>query len=98
MSLWKSINIGLRNRLLGTLLCLDEEGNVLWGKSNETPSAGNPHETISDRLYWMRKRGSKFACVFCKVLTIVSNLIGFPTSDHCQQAVQGVPEKIATDG
>lgn len=98
MRIWKNISVGIRNRVLGTLLCLDEEGNVLWGKSDETPSAGNPHETISDRLYWMRKRGSKFACIFCKVLTIISNWLEVKTSDHCATAIKNVPENIATDG
>lgn len=94
MSVWQEI----KNRIIGTLLVLDEEGNVLWGRSSETTSAGNPHETISDRLYWMRLRGSKFACVFCKFLTWCSNILGVKTEDHCKQAVQGVPENISTMG
>lgn len=98
MSIWQKIALGLKKRVIGTLLVLDEEGNVIWGPDQETPSAGNPHETISDRLYWMRSKGSMVGCVGCKILTMISNLIGFKTKDHCAQAVQGVPEEIATDG
>jgi hypothetical protein len=79
----------LSNVLHGTAVVADEECNVLLGPERGLPDAGNPHATISARLGEMRARGSKFACVACRLLTwIARRVFGSTNEDHCAAALK----------
>jgi hypothetical protein len=89
----------LKRIVIGEAICLDEAGNVLLPEEyKDVPDAGNPHNTISQRLAQMRANGSKIGCVGCKVLTWVQNKIFSIEGDHCTNALQGFPDKLPTDG
>lgn len=97
--MFKKIWQGIKDRIFGTLLVLDEEGNVLWGKDPKVPNAGNPHYTISERLDEMRNNGSKFACVFCKILTwIAQKIFRSKVKDHCANSMEGMPQDVEENG
>lgn len=85
--------------VFGTLIVLDEEGNILLPS---TPDGGtyaqNGHSTISQRLAKMRQNGSKVGCVSCKALTWVQNRLFRTPGDHCTDALAGFPDKLPTDG
>lgn len=89
-----SICARIRSILFGTLIVLDEEGNVLAGADPQAANAGNPHYTISARLDEMRSHGSKIAAWACVILTWISNRLGYPTKDHCADAMSGMPQSI----
>jgi len=82
----------------GTLITADEEGNVLAGPDANNPAAGNPHYTISQRLAEARAAGSHTACVLCRVLTWCARRLGSTTTDHCADAMKGMPQSIPTNG
>jgi hypothetical protein len=89
----------LRNLFMGTLIALDEEGNVILPSAkDDVPDAQNPHNTISQRLAQMRIRGSKVGCYGCAALTWIQNKIFRICGDHCTNALKGFPEKLPTDG
>lgn len=90
---------GFKARFKGTAIVVDEEINVLIGKDSDVPNAGNPHYTISERLDEMRNNGSKFACVACKALTwIAQKIFKSTTTDHCADAMAGMPESVDENG
>ena len=94
-NLWAAI----KQRLVGTALVLDEEGNVIIGEDPAVPAAGNAHYTISQRLAEMRERGMKIGCVGCKILTWIQNHWPFSIpGDHCTLAMNGMPEAITSMG
>ena len=95
----KTIWLGIRQRLVGTALVLDEEGNVLLGGNLTAPAGGNAHYTISQRLAEMRKNGSNVGCVGCKILTWIQNHWPFSVpGDHCDGALSGMPWSIDSVG
>lgn len=79
------------------VIVIDEGMNVLLGVGS-VPAAGNPHYTISQRLAESRAKGSKFACVSCRILTFVFRLFGSKTKDHCTDSMQGMPQDITSEG
>ena len=90
----------LKRVIVGEAIVLDEACNVVIPEDeSDVPDAGNPHNTISQRLAQMRVRGSKIGCVGCKALTWVQNHWPFNIpGDHCTKALQGFPDKLPTDG
>ena len=78
----------LKNFIHGTLITLDEEGNVILGTDSSIPQAGDPHCTISQRLAKMRQGGSTTGCVGCDILTWIQNKIFRIPGDHCTQALE----------
>lgn len=89
MFVWvKDLITGIKSRLVGTLLVLDEEGNVLIGPDKNVKEAGDAHNTISQRLARMRLNGSKIGCVGCAILTWIQNHWPFNMpGDHCTMAL-----------
>jgi hypothetical protein len=88
----------IKRVIIGEAICLDEAGNVIIPAVDPVPDAGNPHNTISQRLAQMRNKGSKVGCYGCKALTWISNKIFQVPGDHCTNALAGFPEKLPTDG
>ena len=95
---FSTIWAGIKQRLYGEAIVLDEAGNVLLGTDPTIPAAGNPHYTISQRLAEMRERGSKVGCIGCKILTWIQNKIFRISGDHCTAALSGVQEDMPTGG
>lgn len=54
------------------LIAIDQLVNAVCG--------GDPDETISSRLGKAQDRGSRFACVFCRLLDVLDK-------DHCRNSV-----------
>ena len=79
-----------KNLIEGSLIVADEEANVVLGPEPNDKVDGSPHYTVSARLGDMRREGSQFACWACNALTWISNRIGFPTKDHCTDALAKV--------
>ena len=89
----------LKRVVLGEAIVLDEAGNVIIPEGKDpVPDAGNPHNTISQRLAQMRNDGSKIGCVGCAALTWIQNKIFKVPGDHCTNALAGFPDKLPTDG
>lgn len=95
MGLWSY----LKRISLGEAIVLDEAANVLLPEgSNSVPDAGNPHNTVSQRLAQMRQRGSKFGCLACILLTLIQNKLFDIPGDHCTNALAGFPDDLPTGG
>lgn len=67
------------------LITVDEFFNAATG--------GHPHYTISQRLGYAARDGSKIACWLCKLLNIA-----FRQKDHCGDAIKDFPDNLPTDG
>jgi hypothetical protein len=93
-----AILIALKVRFLAILIAIDELGNAILGPVPDTPAAGNPHFTISQRLAEMRTEGRRVGCIGCAILTWIQNAVFGITGDHCTNAMAGFPQDLPTDG
>jgi hypothetical protein len=90
----------LGKRILAFLIAEDEAANALLGPDRITPAAGNPHYTVSQRLAFMRQKGSKVGCIGCKVLTFLFKPFYWNVKDydHCAAAIEGFADNLPSDG
>ena len=87
-------------RVVSILEGLDETGNAALGPVAGVQEAGNPHYTLSQRWAYERHKGSKTACVICKLLTLLFKPFYWNVKnyDHCAAAIADFPADLPSEG
>lgn len=93
----------LEERVVGVLEALDEAGNAALGPEDNSPLAGNPHATISQRLGQLILYGTpeqkRIAEQLDKILTWTeNNVFGGNTASHCLDSIKGFPVVLPKTG